>query len=124
MYLDVGDIDRIDAPTAAHVRQFLRVMPPQSPFVILSIDDDRFMQATVVGDAYRVEYRELGRQWFTLVDFDAAVDLFERYRRGDASFRTVARWRRLRRFNVVPWLVVTIVVVVAIVGVRAWLALR
>lgn len=124
MYLDVGDIDRIDAPTAAHVRQFLRVMPPQSPFVILSIDDDHFIQATFARDAYRVEYREMGRQWFTLVGYDAAVDLFERYRRGDGSFRTVARWRRLRTLGAGAPLLLAVLLLIAMAGVGWWLASR
>ena len=100
MTLDVGDIDRIDDPTAEQVRQFLRVLPARSPFLILTAADGFFIQATHAdGDAYRVEYRELDRQWHGRVDFDAAVDVFERFRRGDDSFRRVVRWRRLRVWN-------------------------
>ena len=57
------------------------------------------MQAAFVDDAYRVEYREGGRQYFAKVSYEQATRLFEAYRIGDASFKDAVPWRRLTVLN-------------------------
>lgn len=128
MTLDVGDIDRIDAPTAEQVRQFLRVLPARSPFLILTAADGFFMRATHAdGDDYRVEYREFDADWHATLDYDAAVDALERFRRGDASFRRLIPWRRVRVWNDPhsPLLVAILAVpMLALAGWGVWEMLR
>jgi len=99
MILDARNVERIENPTAEQVEHYLRFMPPQAPFVILSASEGRFIQAAFVDDAYRVQYREGGRQSFAKVPIDDAVKLFEAYRIGDASFKDAVSWRRLTVLN-------------------------
>lgn len=121
MTLDVGDIDRIDAPTAEQLRQFLRVLPARSPFLILTRAPGHLMQATHTDrDDYRVEYRELDRHWDAFVGYDAAVDVLERYRVGDESFRRAVRWRRLHIWNEPHSPVVVAVLAVPMLALAAW----
>jgi hypothetical protein len=40
MILDVGNVERIENPSAEQVRLCLRLMPPEAPFVILSVPDE------------------------------------------------------------------------------------
>ncbi len=57
------------------------------------------MQATPIGDRYRVEYREQGIQRFLLTTPDEAEKLLESYRVEDASFAHRVAWRRLGFFS-------------------------
>lgn len=124
MTLDVGDIDRLDAPTAEQVRQFLRVPPPRAPYLVLTADGGLTMQATLAppGEHYRVEYRDVdGRRWHAAtLDFDAAFDVLERFRRGDASFRRVIAWRRHHAWEDAHSPAVLALVGVPVLALAAW----
>jgi hypothetical protein len=99
MILDVGNVARIENPSAEQVERYLRLISPQSPFVILSASEERFIQAILCDDGYRVEYREEDRQYFADVPFEQAARLFEAYRVGDTAFKDAAEWRRLTMLN-------------------------
>ena len=99
MLLEVGNAKRISDPTPEQIDHYLRFMPPQSPFLILSAATDRFMQATPAGDLYRVELRQGKRQYYAHVSLEAAARLFQTFGRGDQAAAPGVAWRRLRVFN-------------------------
>jgi hypothetical protein len=125
--LDVGNVERIDAPSAEHVRHFLRFMPPDAPYVILAAADDSCIQATPDGEGYRVEYRDGKRQYFALVSYEQAARLFEAYRTGEQSIRQAVPWRRLSVMND-PYhparLVVLALMLITLAALGVWFALR
>jgi hypothetical protein len=127
MILDVGNVERIENPSAEQVEHYLGFMPPQSPFVILDASDDRFIQAAPGDEGYRVEYREEGRMYFVDVPFEQAVKLFEAYRSGDESFKDAVPWRPLRLRNV--WVsnamvIVLIALLLCVLALGVWSELR
>ena len=127
MRLDVGNVECIDAPSAEQVRHFLRFMPPDAAFVVLSAADDSFIQARPDGEGYRVEYRLRRRQHFARVSFEQAVGLFEAFRTGDESFRQAVPWRRLTVMNdpYHPAVLVALVLMLLVAAtLGAWSALR
>ena len=127
MMLDVGDVERIEQPSAEQVRHFLRFMPPKSPFVILSASDDSFIQARPHGESYRVEYHQNGRRQFVQMPFEQAVRLFEAFRTGDDSFHHAVAWSRLSVLND-PYhpavLVVLALLLIAFAVFSIWRALK
>jgi hypothetical protein len=95
MTLEIGDAEKIQNPTGEQIRHYLKFMPPAAPFVILSADESRFMQAVAIADEYRVEYRDEQGQWWAQVPYEQAAALFEQYGAGDNGFRSAVAWRRM-----------------------------
>jgi len=95
MKLDLGGIDVIDEPTAEDIRHYLKFMPAESPFVILSKGDE-FIQSLYENVDYRVEYKDDdGRQYFAATDYETAVTLFESFLAGTEDYRSAVAWKRL-----------------------------
>ena len=44
MYLDIGNIDRIDDPSPEQIGYYLRHLPRQSPFLILNADEELYLK--------------------------------------------------------------------------------
>jgi hypothetical protein len=100
MTLDVGDVFHINEPSADDVRQHLRNLPMEAPFMILSIDERRFFQTRPYGGGYRVEWRDEADFRQALVTFERAEQLLAAYSRGDEpAVRGGAAWRELRWYN-------------------------
>lgn len=101
MELDLGAVDRIVNPTSEDVAHYLRFMPVQSPFVVLSRDDATFIQAVFEARAsrYRVEYKCDGVTGFILADYRTAIDLFLCYMDEQCELAEQAKWKRLTVWN-------------------------
>ena len=97
MELDLGGIETLDSPTSDDVRHYLRYMPAESPFVILS-DGTGFIQAAHTGAEYRVEYCTGGTDWqyYCLVDYETACELFLAFHAGNTGYRSSVEWRQLK----------------------------
>jgi hypothetical protein len=115
MTLDVGNLLRIENPTADVVRQHLRNLSLEAPFMILSADEERFIQAKPHSGDYRVEWHDEGELRHALVTFERAEELLLAFlRRDDAALRG-GEWHVLRWFNDPYYgLVATAVLVAAI----------
>jgi hypothetical protein len=72
MFLDVGNLYRIDNPTPGQIAHHLRNLPAEAPFLILNADDRQFIQAMPAGDGFRVEWRQEAEQRFMLAALDRA----------------------------------------------------
>jgi hypothetical protein len=83
MFLDVGNLQRIDDPTPEQVAHHLRNLPPDAPFLILNADDEQFIQATPAGAAWRVEWRQGTMQRFVLVSLDRTEEALRAFLRWD-----------------------------------------
>ena len=96
MKLDLGGIDAIEHPTVDDIHHYLKFMPTESPFIVLS-DGDQFIQSVYDNLDYRVEYRDdNGRQFFATTDYETAVTLFVSFLMGDDNYRSAVTWKRLR----------------------------
>ncbi|HUT88109.1 MAG TPA: hypothetical protein VMY37_01310 [Thermoguttaceae bacterium] len=96
MKLDLGGIDAIDNPTADDIHHYLKFMPTESPFVVLS-NGDQFIQSVYQGSDYRVEYKsDDGTQFFATTDYETAVKLFVSFLARDGNYRSAVAWKRLR----------------------------
>jgi hypothetical protein len=131
MRFDVGNVQLIVDPSAEQVRHFLRFMPPEAPFVVLSADDGSFMQAVFAGEHYRVEYRTDKRLHVAHLPFQEAAEALEAFRRGDESYRESVAWRRVsllndlsRRASLIVLAGFVLLVVVALFVWGAYLELR
>ena len=97
MELSLGGIETIVDPSLADVRHYLKFMPVESPFVILS-DGDRFMQSIYDGTQYRVEYRHGNeeKQYYCLTDYEKTCELFAEFLSGSDDYETAVDWNRVR----------------------------
>jgi hypothetical protein len=125
MYLTVGNNQRIDEPTAEQIAWHLNHLPSDAPFLILNADAEHFLQATPVGDAVRVEWRQESHQRYMLVTRDQAEQLFDAFRRWDEPSLSAFPWKRLGMLND-PYrrLPFVLFVLAAIALVRLWFALK
>ena len=99
LILEIGAVEKITDPSAEQISHYLRLMPPTSPFLILSREFNTFMQAAPAGDRYRLEDRQDGRQRFVIVPVNEADRLLQLYRADDPSFAQSAAWRKLSVWN-------------------------
>jgi hypothetical protein len=99
MFLDVGKHPRIDEPTAERVAAGFHDLPADARFLILHADEEHFIQATPVGDSWRVEWRQESRQRFMLVGLQQAQEAFFAYLRWDEPALKSFPWKRLTLFN-------------------------
>jgi hypothetical protein len=96
MKLDLGGRDAIEQPTVDDIRHYLKFMPIESPFIVLS-DGDRFIQSVYENRGYRVEYRDDdGRQFYATTEYEPAVTLFVSFLTGDDDYLSAVAWKRLR----------------------------
>jgi hypothetical protein len=100
MTLDVGNVHHIENPTADAVQQHLRHLPRQAPFLTLSKDDKRFIQAKPYSGGYRVEWHDGRESRRALATMDATEKLMLAYLRGDDSaVLRDTKWRQLSVYN-------------------------
>jgi len=96
MKFDLGGIDAIESPTADDIRHYLKFMPAESPFVVLS-HGDQFIQSIYDGSGYHVEYKsDDGRQFYAATDYETAVKLFMSFLARDGTYRSAVPWKRMR----------------------------
>ena len=77
----------------------LRHLPADAPFLILSADENLFIQVMPHGSAYRVEWRQEDDHRFTIVPLERAEELFAAFLKWDEPALTAASWKRLRWYN-------------------------
>jgi hypothetical protein len=125
--LEIGNVERIDDPSAQQVDHYLRFMPPHAPFIILTAGENFFMQAAAAENGYRVEYREGKRQFSAKVSLEQASALLDAFRQGDDQFRKLTAWHRLGVLNdphsSVP-VVIVLLLLILLVGLQVWNLLR
>ena len=131
MKLELGGLETIDNPGEEDIRHFLKFMPVECQFVILS-DDSTFIQSTYNGVDYRVEYSiDHGHtNYFCLVDYASACDLFLFFLIGDERYQSSADWTRFKpqttsNISAHP-LVLSIACVIALIAIAVmiWQALK
>jgi hypothetical protein len=124
MTLEIGDVEKIENPTAEQIRHYLRFMPPTAPFVILSAGETHFMQATPDRDEYRVEFRDERGQSCVVVPYEQAATLFEQYVAGDDGFRSAAAWRRMNPVELGSNKVVMAMLALIVLAIAAYVAVE
>lgn len=102
MRLDLGGIEAIDDPTPDQVAHYLQFMPAESPFIVLERREGDFIQALIEEGKYRVEYKENKSQWFVIVGYEKARDLFWCYMDESCELAEATAWTRLTALNT-PW---------------------
>ena len=99
MILDIGNLERIENPTAEQIIHYLRHLASDS-FLILDADAQLFIQATLArGGRYRVEWRQEDVQRFAIVPLEQAEALLLAFARWDEAGLEAVKWRRLGLLN-------------------------
>jgi hypothetical protein len=101
MILDIGNRLHIENPAPDEVRQRLRNLPREAPFLVLSDGDERFIEARPYSGGYRVEWHD-GRAAHrrALVSLERAEDLLCAFlSRDEPAVDGGAEWRALRWYN-------------------------
>ncbi len=98
MQLNLGNIERIETPSEDDIRHYLKFMPVESPFVILSNDRDEFIQAIYNGEEFHVEYSlDNGvNQFYALVDYETTCNLFLDFSLGQCDYQIAVNWNILK----------------------------
>jgi hypothetical protein len=99
MFLDIGNIERIDDPTPEQISARLRDLSNGGQFLILDADAEHFIQASQVRDAIRVEWLQEGEQRFMVVSLSLAIEAFDAFRRWDEAALQSFTWRRVTPWN-------------------------
>lgn len=123
MELDLLGQKKLESPTAEDVRHSLKY----APFVVLS-NTTGLIQAMYTGAEYQVEYSldDGQRQYYCLVDYETACDLFLDFRDEKTNYRTSVEWKRLRRWDMpIHPLVLAILCIVGVLVLSGvvWLAI-
>lgn len=126
MKLDLGGQETISDPTPEQVAHYLRFTPAQSPFIILDRCEGEFVQAIAEEDVYRVEYKQDEIQWFTDVDYDKAVSIFDAFLHESGNIHEMAAWEKLDLSYpaATKWIVlVFVLIMLGFLGLGVWLEL-
>lgn len=127
MELDLGGQETINSPSPDDIRHYLKYMPAESPFIILS-DSTSFMQSLYTGTQYQVEYSLDNGQnhYYCLVDYETGCDLFLDFLAGRSDYQTSVEWKRLSARNHLSrsiTLVIVCVIAILVFCVLLWRAL-
>ncbi len=89
-------MERIDHPTPEDVRHHLQHLPKDAPFLILSADEELYIQVALFGNGYRVELRQGGVHRYVLVSLAGAEELVQAFLGWDQSQIESVVWTRLK----------------------------
>ena len=125
MFLDVGNLERIDDPTDDQIADGLRNLPIAAPFAILNADEELYIETTPDGGGYRVELRQGSATRFAFLTFGKVESVFKAFRRWDESAIEAVQWDRLSAWND-PYkrLLFVAVAMIVIAAFSIWSSLR
>ena len=123
MELDLGGDETVENPSVEDVRHYLKFMPVESPFVILS-DGDAFIQTIHKSTGYRVEYKDGNDvQFYCNADYEFACDLFASFLAGRDDYKTATEWKLLKSPSIWTTPNHPVVIIILCVLLLGWIAL-